>query len=229
VLLVDPLAHSNWSRSSTVAGFSQSPPNATLLRFMEDERRRRPVHRLLDIGCGAGRNAAPLADAGLEVLGVDLSWSMLQAANSRPRPRPGCLNLVLAPMEILPVRDRSFDAVVAHGIWNLARSGAQFRKAVHEAARVCRPDACLFLFTFSRNTLPAEARPIPGETFVFTEFSGEPQCFLTEDELVSELRAGGFVRDPAGPLTEYNRPRPGQLEALRGPVIYEGTFRRRAD
>lgn len=199
------------------------------MRFIEEERRRRPVRRVLDIGCGAARNAGPLADAGLEVLGIDLSWPMLRAADARPRSQPGCLNLALSPMEILPVRDESIDVVVAHGIWNLARSGAQFRQAVREAARVSRPGAGLFVFTFSRNTLPAEARPVPGEAFVFTEFSGEPQSFLTEAELVSELGACGFVRDPAGPLTEYNRPRPGQLQALRGPVIYEGTFRRLAD
>ncbi len=223
--LVDPLANSNWSRSSTVAGFSQSPPNATLMRFIENERSRRPIRRVLDIGCGTARNAGPLADAGLDVLGIDLSWPMLQAAKSRQRSKQGRLDLALSPMETLPVRDRSVDAAVAHGIWNLASSGAQFRQAVREAARVCRPGACLFLFTFSRNTLPADAKPVPGETFVFTQFSGEPQCFLTEDEIVAELRACGFARDPAGALTEYNRPQPGQLQAPRGPVIYEGTFR----
>ena len=223
--LVDPLANSNWSRSSTVAGFSQSPPNAALMRFIADEGSRRSIRRVLDIGCGAARNAGPLADTGLEVLGIDLSWPMLQAARSRPRPKQGRLDLALAPMETIPVRDRCFDAVVAHGIWNLARSGSEFRQAVREAARVCKPDASLFLFTFSRHTLPADTAPVPGETFVFTQFSGEPQCFLTADELVSELQGCGFVRDPAEPLTEYNRPQPGQLQAPRGPVIYEGTFR----
>lgn len=223
---MDPLANSNWSAASTVAGFSQSPPNANLMRFTADERGRRPLRGALDIGCGAARNAAPLADAGLDVLGTDLSWPMLQAARSRPRSQQGRLDLVLSPMEILPVRDRSFDLVVAHGIWNLARSGVQFRQAVREAARAARPGAGLFLFTFSRHTLPAEAEPVPGETFVFTQFSGQPQCFLTEEEIVSELRTCGFVRDLDGPLTEYNRPEPGQLHAPRGPVIYEGTFRR---
>jgi len=225
---MDPLAGSNWSSTATVAGFSQSPPNATLMRFIEDERRLRPLRRVLDIGCGAARNAGPLADSGLEVLGVDLSWPMLQAARSRPQSR-GRLDLVLSPMEVLPVQNRSVDLVVAHGIWNLARSGAQFRRAVREAARVSPPGAGLFLFTFSRNTLPVDARPVPGETFVFTEFSGEPQCFLTEEQILAELGQCGFVRDPAIPLTEYNRPQPGQLQARRGPVIYEGTFRRLPD
>lgn len=128
-------------------------------------------------------------------------------------------------MDILPVRDRSFDLLIAHGIWNLARSGAEFRRAVREAARVSRQGAGLFVFTFSRNTLPAEASPTPGETFVFTEFSGRPQCFLTEAELLSELAACGFAPDAATPLTEHNRPRPGNLSRAGGPVIYQGAFR----
>ena len=128
-------------------------------------------------------------------------------------------------MEVLPVADRAFDVVIAHGIWNLARSSGHFRQAVREAARVCRPGAGLFLFTFSRNTLPAGATPVPGETFVFTQFSGTPQCFLTENEIRKEFAACGFVRDPEGPLTEHNRARPGDLRSGGGPVIYEGTFR----
>src|SRR5688500_18475938 len=84
------------------------------------------------------------------------------------------LAVALAPMDVAPAPDRSFDLVVAHGIWNLARSAAELRRAVMEAARVARRDARLFVFTFSRHTLPAEARPVPGETFVFMEFAGEP-------------------------------------------------------
>jgi ubiquinone/menaquinone biosynthesis C-methylase UbiE len=38
------------------------------------------------------------------------------------------LHLVLAPTESIPARDRSFDLVIAHGIWNLAQSAAQFRR-----------------------------------------------------------------------------------------------------
>ena len=228
MLFVDPLAHSNWSRPATVAGFSESPPNAVLMKFIEDGQRRRSIRRVLDIGCGAGRNAAPLAALGLEVLGLDLSWPMLQAARARPLPARGRLDLALSPMDIIPVQDRSVDAVVAHGIWNLARSGGEFRRAVCEAARVSRPGAGLFVFTFSRHTLPDDAPPVAGETFVFTQFSGQPQCFLTERELVSELLACGFVRAGEGPLTEYNRPRPGEVHKGGGPVIYEGAFRRDA-
>jgi hypothetical protein len=117
--------------------------------------------------------------------------------------------------------------VVAHGIWNLARSASEFRRGVAEAARVARPGAALFVFTFSRHTLPPGVQPVSGEAFVFTEFSGAPQCFLTETQLVSELAAAGFDRDPAVAFSEYNRPKPGQLRTGHAPVIYEGLFRQR--
>lgn len=225
---MDPLADSTWSATATVAGFAQSPPNATLLKFVEDERKRRPVLRVLDIGCGAGRNAGPLGDFGLNVLGLDLSWPMLRAAQGRPRSNQGALLVALSPMHIIPAHDRSFDLVIAHGIWNLAQSGAIFRQAVREAARVCRPGSGLFVFTFSRNTLPPDVSPLRGETFVFTQFSGQPQCFLTQAQLVCELGAVGFMPDTSVPLTEHNRPRLGDLQKARGPVIWEGTFRYQA-
>lgn len=215
---------SRWADPQTVAGFRRSEPNATLLAFVESEAARSGAHDVLDIGCGAGRNAVPIAARGLRVVGTDLVWPMLVAAAERGRTEGVAARTLWAqaPMDHLPVPDHAFDVVVAHGIWNLASSGAQFRRAVAEAARAGRPGAGLFAFTFSRNTLPPDARPVEGEAFVFTQFAGEPQCFLTESELLAELAVAGF--EPTGPLTEHNLPRPGQL-TRGGPVIFEGTFR----
>lgn len=218
----DPLAGSPWSAPATVAGFATSAPNSTLMRYAEARLGRQPSARLLDIGCGAGRNAVPLAEMGWHVVGTDLSWPMLCAATARNA--GDRLRLVLAPMHPIPIREGSIDFLIAHGIWNLARSGAEFRQAVSEAARVARPGAALFVFTFSRNTLPPSAEPLPEETFVFTQFSGAPQCFLTEGQLIDELWSAGFSPDPALPLRELNRPAPRGLRT-GGPVIYEGGFR----
>ena len=224
---MDPLAGSQWSASGTVAGFAQSAPNAVLMKFAEEELRRSARARVLDLGCGAGRNAVPLARLGGIVVGTDLSWPMLCAAARRAREDrlDDRLHLVLAPMEAIPARDCSFDLVIAHGIWNLARSGAQFRRALDEAARVAKPGAGLFVFTFSRNTFPPQTEPVVGEPFVFTQFSGEPQCFLTEAQLVAELGRVGFAPDRRVPFREYNRPQLGGLSSGTAPVIYEAAFR----
>ena len=60
---------------------------------------------------------------------------------------------------------------------------------------------------------------------MFTQFSGEPQCFLTEEQLVSELAAAGFTPDPDLPLRELNRG-PGLIRHGSAPVILEAAFRR---
>ena len=221
---MDPLAGSSWSQPQTVAGFSKSPPNDRLMRVAADELKRLERGQAVDIGCGAGRNAVPLARQGWEVIGLDLSWPMVAAAAGRAAGERVTLDVVLAPMEALPLRSHSADLIVAHGIWNLAPSSEVFRAAVREAARVARPGALCFVFTFSRHTLLPEARPVNGERLVFTDFSGGPQCFLTEAELDEEMAAAGFVRDPHVPLIEHNLPRPGAVRS-GAPVIYEGGFR----
>jgi len=210
-----------------VEGFARGEPNPILMGYGARVLEGRAGRRALDIGCGAGRNAVPLACLGWQVLGTDLSRPMLTAALARAeREAPtGTFSVAMAPMDALPVADRSVDLLVAHGIWNLAKSGAEMRRAIREAARVAREDAALFVFTFSRHTLPPEAEPVAGESFVFTQFSGQPQCFLTESQLVSELAARGFSLDRTVPLSEYNRPAPGMLRSTGGPVIYEAAFR----
>ncbi len=218
-----------WEDPRAVSGFVTSTPNPQLLAFAEAERSRVPQPRALDIGCGAARNALPLAALGYHVTGTDLSLPMLDAARARTSHEAphATVSWMHAPMAPLPFADASFDLVVAHGIWNLARSGDEFHAAIAEAARVAAPDAGLFVFTFSRHTLAADATPDPGESFVFSSWNGDPCCFLTEQELVDALARVGFARASDGPLTEYNRPGPNAVRAAGPPVIYEGVFRRR--
>ena len=224
---MDPLAGTNWSAPGTVSGFARSAPNAVLMRFAEMEAVRSPAGRALDLGCGAGRNAVPLTAFGWDVVGLDLSWPMLVAASARGAEAglQDRLAWALTPMDRIPLADRTVDLIIAHGIWNLAPSAELFRRAVDEAARVARPGAGLFVFTFSRNTFPAAINPVEGQPFVYTEFSGAPQCFLAEFQLVQEMARVGFAPDPAVPITEYNR-RPDTAAAIGGPpVIYEAAFR----
>jgi ubiquinone/menaquinone biosynthesis C-methylase UbiE len=212
-----------WDSAATVQGFVRSPANHMLLQYAARTRRRDRTTRVLDIGCGAGRNAVPLARGGFMVIGTDLSQPMLEAAASRDA--GGRLTLIKAPMDALPIGSRSTDLIIAHGIWNLATSGAQFRRAVAEAARVAAPDARLFVFTFSRTTLRPGASPVGDETFIYTDFADAPQVFLTRAQLIEELARQEFVADPNLPLRELNVPPPGAFRVSGPPVIFEGGFR----
>jgi ubiquinone/menaquinone biosynthesis C-methylase UbiE len=218
---------SPWTKPEIVTGFMTSPPNQHLLTLAQTLMSPRGAKRLVDIGCGAGRNIEPLAEQGWTITGLDLSMPMLVAASERMRRRNihTRVTLVRAAMDRLPLAHRCADVVVAHGIWNLARSAAEFRAAIQEARRIARGGATLFVFTFSRATLPDAAVPVVGESFVFTAFSGQPQCFLTSDELLRELADAGFVSDTQHRLTEVNRRPPGALRQSGAPIFLEGVFR----
>lgn len=124
------MAGSSWSARNTVEGFARGEPNRVLVRFAAAELARVRSGRALDIGCGAARNASALSAMGWDVLGTDLSWPMLCAARERMRTVAGHFQGVLAPMDALPVAAGAIDLIIAHGIWNLAGSGKQFRRAV---------------------------------------------------------------------------------------------------
>ncbi|MFJ8156042.1 class I SAM-dependent methyltransferase [Streptomyces sp. NPDC094468] len=104
----------------------------------------RPGDRVLDAGCGTGRALPPLRTAvgsSGQVLGMDLTPAMLQAAERAGRHRDG--TLVLADVAALPVLSESLDAVFAAGlIAHLPQPGRNLR----ELARVVRPGGRLALF-----------------------------------------------------------------------------------
>ncbi len=67
-----------------------------------------PGNLILDLGCGAGRDLAYFNQAGLRVIGLDYSMSLLKIARSVSEQR-----VVLADLRMLPFRSETFDAVWA--------------------------------------------------------------------------------------------------------------------
>jgi SAM-dependent methyltransferase len=69
-----------------------------------------PVHSLLDLGCGTGGHALPLAARGYRLTGVDRSPQMLAAA--RAKPGASAVEFLEGDLRHLDI-GRTFDAVLA--------------------------------------------------------------------------------------------------------------------
>jgi SAM-dependent methyltransferase len=98
-----------------------------------------PGGRLLDLCCGQGRHAVPLARLGYRVTGLDLSRPLLARAAATADGGPP-VRLVAADMRRLPFADGSFDAVLNlfHSFGYL-EDEAEDERVLAEVARVLAP------------------------------------------------------------------------------------------
>ena len=105
-----------------------------------------PGSVVLDLGCGAGTDlliAAQMAGRGGQVIGVDMTSSMLEQAEASAR-EMGLENVRLheSLIEALPVEDASVDLVISNGVIDLVPN----KDAIFdEVDRVLRPGGRLQL------------------------------------------------------------------------------------
>jgi len=100
---------------------------------------RRVGQPVLELGCGTGRLLTPLARAGVDVTGIDLSGPMLARAVARARrlPRPRRPAIVQGDIRALPFADRSFGCVMApYGMVQSLLTDRDLAASLRDAARV---------------------------------------------------------------------------------------------
>lgn len=115
-----------------------------------------PASRVLDVPCGTGRIAVPLAGRGFDVAGLDISEAVLSVARAAG---PG-LDLRQGDMRELPWPDGSFDAVL--NLWTAFgyfETQAEDERVLAEAARVLVPGGVFVLDTVNQAALLRGFRP----------------------------------------------------------------------
>ncbi len=152
-----------------------------------------PADSVLDLGCGAGRFAAELAQASVRVIGADVAQAALVHAR-RNHPQ---IDLALAPIEgPLPFEDNAFTLVWASEVIEHVADTAAW---LSEVRRVLVPRGRLLLSTPSHGRL----RLALGGIERFSEPLGDHLHLYTRRSLRELLSEFGFgevqVRAVSGP------------------------------
>jgi len=145
-------------------------------------------NRILDWGCGAGRNLAYLAGKGFEMTGMDPSQRGIEAARELLESEGLRGELKVVEPGPIPAEDESYDAVLSmyaieHGVRD------EVKKSVEELHRVLKRDG-LSLITLSsgEDSMKESGQLVAPGTFVPTEGPEKGiQHYLTEREDIDEF------------------------------------------
>jgi tellurite methyltransferase len=157
-----------------------------------------PGMRILDAGCGSGRNLVYLLRSGYEVFGSDQdprAIAEVQQLAQALAPGLPAANFRVEPIEHSTFEAASFDVVLASAVLHFARDEAQFEAMVQGLWRAVRPGGLLFCRLASSIGMESRMRPLGGGRFALPDGS---QRYLVDEPLLLDLtrRLGGTLVDP---------------------------------
>jgi tellurite methyltransferase len=103
--------------------------------------------RVLDAGCGDGRNLPYFLSRGFECFGVDreeIAIGNVRSLVARLAPGLSLDNFQLGELEHLPWSDGSMDAVICSAALHFTEDEEHFGRAIEEMWRVLAPDGLFF-------------------------------------------------------------------------------------
>ena len=166
-----------------------------------------PGMRVLDAGCGSGRNLVHLLQTGYEVMASDASPDAIAgvralAATFAPHLPPD--NFRVERIEAMTWPDASADAVLSNAVLHFADDDRQFDAMVERMWDVLKPGGMLFCRLASTIGMEHRVRPISGRWHLLPDGS---ERYLVDEALLMALttRLGGTLLDPLKTTVVQNR------------------------
>lgn len=158
-----------------------------------------PGMRVLDAGCGAGRNLVYLLREGYDVSAVDESETAIAAARrtaARLAPTLAQDAIRVEAVEAMTFRDGSFDVVLSSAVLHFARDEAHVRAMLDAMWRVLRPGGLVFIRLASTiGMAPDRFTPLGGHRYYLPD--GSERFLVDEDFIMNETdRLGAQLGDP---------------------------------
>jgi SAM-dependent methyltransferase len=158
----------------------------------------RPGMRVLDAGCGGGRNLVYLLRSGVEIYATDAdpaAVASVRALASEFQPGAPADRFRIEPVERSSFAAASMDVVISNAVLHFARDDAHFDAMVDEMWRVLRQGGLLFARLASTIGMADRMRPVGGGRFLLPD--GSQRYLVDELRLMTTTRRlGGVLLDP---------------------------------
>ena len=180
------------------------------VEFIWDVMALAPGSRVLDLCCGQGRHAVPLAERGCDVVGVDLSEELLAVARGRAEERGVSLTLARCDMRDLAF-EAEFDAAInMFTAFGYFEDESENLRALRGVARALRPGGRFLLDLVNRDRLmrffqERDWRPTRDGWLVIEERKWDPRAGIVRSH-VRMLGAEGVGREYDMTIRMYSYP-----------------------
>ena len=157
-----------------------------------------PGMRILDAGCGSGRNLVYFLRGGYEVFAVDESHEAILRTRrlaAELAPRLPQNNFREDPVDRMSFPDTSFDVVISSAVLHFARNEEQWRSMVNEMWRVLKPGGIYFARLASSIGMEDKVELIEGRRYHLPDGS---ERFLIDEAMLLDVTAtlGGEFLEP---------------------------------
>jgi tellurite methyltransferase len=157
-----------------------------------------PGMRILDAGCGSGRNLVYFLRTGYQVFGVDESIGAIGQTRrlaGQLAPHLPVDNFREEPVDRLSFPDASFDVVISSAVLHFAGDEQQWNAMVREMWRVLKPGGISFARLASSIGMEDKVELIQGRRYQLPDGS---ERFLVDEEMLLNVTAklGGEFIEP---------------------------------
>jgi len=145
--------------------------------------------KILDAGCGEGRNITHCFKNGLDVFGIDqnpeaIRFLKLLAQQYKLSDMEARFQVMKLDKILFP--DATFDVIICSAVLHFAKSKEHFDKMLAELVRLLKPNGKIFIRTMTDRYLPENSEKLE-KTII--RFPGEQVRFvLNADTFVKDLR-----------------------------------------
>lgn len=143
-----------------------------------------PKMRILDAGCGGGRNLVWFLREGFEVFGVDENPNAVESVRNLARhlaPNLSSENFQTASVEKMPFADERFDAVICSAVLHFAKDDNHFDKMLAEMFRVLKRGGMFFARLASDIGIEDKVQKTNGRRFLLPDGS---ERFLVNEQML---------------------------------------------